>query len=136
MSYAFSPMGTYAFDASSTPGVLRMTLSGTFSLDDMRAFVEAHNAAVDGFRGKEYRVWCDIRALAPLAPDVAEELERAKRHSASQKGFRGSAVHVTSAMVALQHKRTSISSGLMDTELISDDEDALRAHLSMVRRSA
>ena len=63
-------------------------------------------------------------------------MEAAKRHSASQRGFLGSAVHVTSAMVAMQHKRTSVGGGVMQTELISDDEEALRAHIATVRRVA
>jgi hypothetical protein len=61
-------------------------------------------------------------------------MEEAKKYSASRPNFRGSAVLVASATIAMQHRRTSIGGGVMDTELISDDEAELRAHLARVHR--
>jgi hypothetical protein len=62
-------------------------------------------------------------------------MEGAKAYSASLPNFQGSAVLVTSQVIAMQHRRTSTDSGVMDTELISDDEEACREHLRRVQRN-
>jgi hypothetical protein len=128
-------MGEWNVDSSTTPGLVRLRLAGTMTAPEMKAFVAAHNAAIDALNGAEYRVWCDVRELMPLNPEAAELMEVAKRHSAQNSGFQGSAVHVASATVAMQHKRTSVSGGVMATELISEDEAVLKAHVARVRRS-
>jgi hypothetical protein len=127
-------MGIWQVDGTTEPGILNLRLEGTFSEDDMRAFVEAHNKGVDSFGKRDYRVFCDIRDLLPLSPACAALFEKAKAYSSAHKNFRGSSVWVKSAIIALQHKRTSQSGGVLDTELISDDEKALRAHLKTVFR--
>lgn len=127
-------MGTWSVDSKSRPGILWLKLEGTMSAEDMRAFVADHNRGVDSFRGADYRVLCDIRKLAPLSPEAATSFELAKAYSASHKNFQGSAVLVESKLVALQHQRTSVSGGVMSTELITDNEAACHAHLATVRR--
>lgn len=127
-------MGTFVIDTTTEPGVMRLSLDGHFDAREMREFVQAHNAAVDGFGRREYRVWCDVSKLKPLSLECAEIFEQAKRHSASRDNFMGSAVLVASAIVAMQHRRTSVESGVMSTELISSDEAELRAHLRSIRR--
>jgi hypothetical protein len=129
-------MGSWKVDATSEPGVLRLTLIGNISEEEMRAFVLEHNSTIDAYAGADYKVWCDISQMRPLGQAAANLLESAKKHSASKPNFRGSAVKVSSATVALQHRRTSIGGGVMSTELISDDEDELRAHLKKVYRQA
>ena len=104
------------------------------SAEEMQAFAAAHNAAVDAFQGGDYRIFCDIRKLSPLSPEAAVALEQAKGYSAKQTGFRGSAVLVVGKLVAMQHQRTSVASGVMNTELISEDEAACWAHLAQVKR--
>lgn len=128
-------MGKWSVDAKSEPGILRLSLEGLMSVEEMRAFVEAHNQAIDAYRGRDYRVLCDIVRMAPLQPECARLFEQAKRYSSSHANFRGSGVLVSSATVALQHRRTSIDGGVMTTELISDDEQAVRDHLRKVQRS-
>src|SRR5579863_3919520 len=98
-------MGTFSVDGDSQPGVLRFKLEGVFSVDDARKFVAAHNVAIDRFR-EAYAVFGDLRGLRPLSPEAAEIVEQAKRHSAGKRNFRGSAILVADAMVALQHRRT------------------------------
>lgn len=127
-------MGYWSVDTERKPGILWLVLEGPFSLDEMSAFVTAHNGAIDRLAGRDYRVFCDIRKLSTLSPAVAEVFERAKRYSSAHDNFQGSAVLVANAIVALQHRRTSTSGGVMDTELISEDEDALWRHLEQVRR--
>ena len=127
-------MGKWSVDPKSEDGILRLSLEGAMSLDDMKAFVAAHNEAIKGYKGDDYRVFCDIRHLSPLKPECAEVMEAAKTFSSAQPNFRGSAVWVQSSIVAMQHKRTSESGGVMDTELISADEAALRKHLKDVFR--
>jgi hypothetical protein len=127
-------MGSWKVDATSEPGVLRVTLTGTISDDEMRAFVAEHNATIDAYGNRDYKVWCDLSQMRPLGQAAAQLFELAKKHSASKPNFRGSAVKVSSPTVALQHRRTSIGGGVMNTELISDDEAELRAHLKKVFR--
>lgn len=118
-----------------TRGILTLRLEGALSDDDMRAFVAAHDRAIDEFHGREYRVFCDIRGMKPLSPVGAESFEKAKRYSAAHKNFRGSAVLVDSQVIALQHQRTSVSSGVASTEIISADEKAGWAHLDKLAHS-
>jgi hypothetical protein len=110
-------------------GMLTIRLAGVLSDADMAAFVQAHDRAIDGFHGRDYRVFCDIRGLKPLSPTATELFERAKRYSAAHKNFKGSAVLVDSNITALQHQRTSVASGVMPTELISADPKACEEHL-------
>lgn len=121
-------------DSASEPGLLRLTVRGRVGVEAMKQFVVAHNAAIDGFEGADYKVLCDIRAMQALSPDVAELFGAAKVYSDAQPNFRGSAVWTSSAVVSLQHARTSRTSGVAPTELISSDEQALRAHLAKVWR--
>lgn len=121
-------------DSAGEPGILRLTVRGRIGMASMKQFVVAHNAAIDGYEGADYKVLCDIRAMQPLAPDVAELFGQAKVYSDAQPNFRGSAVWTSSAVVSLQHARTSKTSGVAPTELISSDEKALREHLAKVWR--
>ena len=125
---------SWQVDATSQPGVLRIRMQGRLHVADIQAFVAAHNAAIDAFAGADYRVYVDLRGLSPLSPEVAAGFEDAKRYSNAQPNFRGSAVLVESKVIALQHERTSVTSGVMSTELITDDEVAAAAHLRTVHR--
>ena len=128
-------MGSWNVDSSSRPGILSLRLEGTLTEDEMREFVRAHNEAIDALDGADYRVFCDIRELKPLSPKCAARFEEAKAYSSAHDNFRGSAVLVASKLIALQHQRTSTSSGVMATELISEDEAACWRHLARVHRS-
>lgn len=113
-----------------------LRLWGSVKHAEMEAFVVEHNAAIDGFNAADYRVLCDLRGLSPLSPEASSAFERAKAYSAAHSSFRGSAVLVDSAVVALQHERTSTTSGVMSSELITDDEAAAHQHLASVQRGA
>ncbi len=128
-------MGTFNFDTTSEPGILRITLAGNFTVAEMTAFVAEHNRQVDAFGKRDYRVWADLTELAPLSPECADVLERVKRYSSGKPNFRGSAVLVSTATIALQNRRTSAGAGVMSTELVSDDPEQLREHLKKVHRS-
>ena len=119
-------MGTFSFDTVEEPGVLKMKLAGSFTPAEMVAFVTEHNRHVDAYGTADYRVWVDLVELAPLSPECADIIERAKRYSSGRPGFRGSAVLVSTPTIALQHRRTSVDAGVMSTELISSDESELR----------
>ena len=128
-------MGSWILDTKSRPGIFAMRLEGNFSPSDMREFVVQHNTGVDSYGQKPYRVFVDIRALQPLSPECTALMEKAKQHSASRPNFQGSAVLASSSVVAMQHRRTSTSGGVMDTELISDSEEACLQHLASVTRA-
>lgn len=129
-------MGSWKVDGTSRPGILALRLEGAMTERETSEFVRAHDAAIDAFGGADYRVFCDIRDLRPLSPEAAALFERAKAYSSSRPNFRGSAVLASSKVVALQHQRTSISGGVMSTELISEDEAACWEHLRRVHRSS
>lgn len=129
-------MGQWKIDANKMPGILRMELNGVFSDAEMEEFVAAHNRAVDDRQGKDYKVFLDIREMAPLKPEAATAFEQAKVYSSHHKNFRGSAVWVAKAVVAMQHRRTSVSGGVADTEMISESEAELLAHLASVNRES
>lgn len=128
-------MGKWSIDTRTRPGILAVRLEGAFLLDEMREFIASHNAAVDAFGTHAYRVFVDIRMLVALRPECATELEKAKRYSATRDNFQGSAVLTLGSVVAMQHRRTSQTGGVLDTELISDDEAACWRHLATVRRA-
>jgi len=127
-------MGQWNVDTTSTPGILRLTLDGRFTLDEMTAFVDAHNRAIDSYGGSDYKVWCDISKLLTLSQECAHMIEKAKHYSNAHRNFRGSAVLVANAVVALQHRRTSVEGGVISTELMSHDVEVLEDHLRTVYR--
>ena len=127
-------MGQWRVDVSSEPGILRLRLSGSLSTAQVEAFVEAHNRAIDDFGTRDYKVWVDLSELEPLSAEGSAMIEKAKRHSNSRPNFRGSSVLVSKGAVALQHRHTSIRSGVMSTEAISDDVEFLKEHLRTVYR--
>jgi hypothetical protein len=126
----------FEVDTTSMRGVVRCVLTGALQPDDVRDFVAAHNAAVDSMRGADYKVWVDLREMEPLSPEATEIIEQAKRYSHKHPNFRGSAVLVSRATVLLQHRRTSVSSGVIDSELLSEDEAECRRHLASVYRTS
>jgi hypothetical protein len=109
-------------------------LDGRLTVEEMTAFVDAHNRAIDQYGGHDYKVWCDISKLHTLSPECAQLFEKAKQYSSGHRNFRGSAVLIASAVVAMQHRRTSVDGGVMSTELISPDVHALEEHLRTVYR--
>lgn len=125
----------YTIDTTTMPGVLWLRLWGSIKPAEMESFLAEHNAAIDAYSGRTYRVLCDIRKLAPLSPQASVAFESAKAYSAAHMNFHGSAVLVDSALVALQHERTSTAAGVISTELITDNEEAALNHLSSVSRT-
>jgi len=127
-------MGQYKVDATTQPGVLVIEISGALSIEETRSFVLEHNAAIDALRGGSYRVFCDLRNMLPLSPEASQQFLIAKQYSAAHAKFQGSAVLVASSLIAMQHRRTSVEGGVMESELISDDEAACWAHLRRIQR--
>ncbi len=125
-------MGSFAVDVEA--GVVRFRLSGNLTVAEARAFVTAHNAAIDRLGDRAYVVFGDLRDLHTLSPACAAIVEEAKHHSARKSNFRGSAILVKDALVALQHRRTSVTGGVIATELISTSEEECRQHLASLRR--
>jgi hypothetical protein len=123
-------------DTTTMRGVIRCVLTGSLQTEDVREFVVAHNAAVDAMGGADYKVWVDLRGMDPLSPEATEVIEQAKIYSSKHPNFRGSAVLVNRATILLQHRRTSVSSGVIDSELLSDDEEDCKRHLASVYRTS
>ena len=129
-------MGRWTVDGTSEPGILRLKLEGTRTVQDLRAFVEAHNRAIDTFDGQDYKVWCEIATMDPLSAEASMVFEEGQCYSSAHRNFRGSAVLVASNTTALQHRHSSIRSRVMDTEFIGSDVNLLREHLRTVYRSS
>lgn len=127
-------MGLWSVDTVSEPGVLRLKLVGQLSTQDLTDFVEAHNRAIDSFGTRDYKVWVDMSEMEPLSPAASVIMEQAKRYSHAHPNFRGSSVLISKSTVGLQHRSSSIRSGVMSTEMIGEDEDVLREHLRTVYR--
>jgi hypothetical protein len=128
-------MAKWSVRTDRKPGILWFEIDGVVTLEDAQAYVAAHNAAVDSFGSLDYKVFGDIRRMATLKPECAALFEKAKVYSASHPNFRGSAIWVAKDVIAAeQHRRTSKSGGVSDSELISYDERALWAHLERVYR--
>lgn len=123
-------MSSWSVDTDAHPGIVTVTVIGSPDADEIRKLVLAHNAAIDGFHGKPYRIFCDLREMRALSGEAATAFEQAKAYSSTQPNFCGSGVLVESAVVGMQHRRTSVSGGVMDTELISGDSDAIWEHLN------
>ena len=128
-------MGTFSVRTDRKPGILWFEVEGFMTVEGATAYVAAHKAAVDGFGDRDYKVFGDIRKMSTLSPECTALFEAAKKYSNARPNFRGSAIWVSSSvLVAEQHRRTSTSSGVTGTELISADERALWAHLDKVYR--
>jgi hypothetical protein len=123
-------MGSWVVDAQRKPGVLWVEVVDSVTLEQMRELVHAHNGAVDGFDGQGYVVFVDLWAMKVLSPEAAAVFEEAKAYSHGHGNFRGSAVLVASQVVGMQHRRTSVSGGVIETELIGSDEQELWDHLA------
>ena len=127
-------MGIWKVDGASEPGLLQVLLSGRFTATEMSEFARANAAAVEAFGTAPYRVFNDASGLAPLSPDCAAILEEVKQLSSRRANFQGSAVLISAGVVALQHRRTSRDSGVLDTELITDDRAKALEFLRTVKR--
>src|SRR5947199_5200928 len=114
-------MGSWVVDGKRKPGVLFVEVEGSVDVEQVEQLVAEHNRAIDAFGSSPYAVFCDLRAMKVLAADAATAFEQAKAYSSSRANFKGSAVLVASQTVGMQHRRTSVSGGVMDTELISSD---------------
>lgn len=110
-------------------------MSGNLTAAEMAEFERAHNAGVESFGKRDYKVLVDLRGVAaPFGPDATVVMENTKRYSSAHGNFRGSAVLVATKFIGLQHQRTSMSGGVMETELITDDETQAMRHLQTVDR--
>ncbi len=120
---------SWTIDTDRRPGVLWIALVDSPSAEEMHELVAAHNTAILGYAGEPYTVFCDLRAQKVLSPEAAAVFEEAKAFSSAQPNFLGSAVLVASQVVGMQHRRTSLSGGVGETELIGNEEGPLWAHL-------
>jgi len=127
-------MGSWSIDTVSEPGVVRIRLVGVLTEREAAEYVTAHNRAIDSMGTGDYKVWVDMTELEPLTQAAGLIVEQAKRYSQAHPNFRGSSVLVSRATVGLQQRITSIRSGVLSTEMISDDPEALREHLRTVYR--
>lgn len=110
--------------------VLTVRLTQQVTAANMRQIMRVHVQALSSTSGEPFRVLADLRGLAPLDREAATLFAEVKRAAAALPGYRGRAVLVDSATVALQQRRTSVEHQSDATELITPDEQEARSFLS------
>ncbi|MCZ7683762.1 MAG: hypothetical protein M5U28_35350 [Sandaracinaceae bacterium] len=93
---------------------------------DMRALARAHAQALEATGNQSFYVLADLRGLFPLDGEAAAIFSDMKRVAAKQRGYRGRAVLVDSATIAMQQRNATLEDGGDAAELITMDEDEAR----------
>jgi class 3 adenylate cyclase len=94
---------------------------------EMRALARAHAQALEATGGQPFACFVDLRGLHPLDVDAVAIFGDMKRVAARLEGYRGRAVLVDSATIAMQQRNTTLEDGGDTTELITlESEEAIR----------
>jgi hypothetical protein len=96
---------------------------------EMDALAQAHAKALEATGGQDFRVLVDLRGLPPLGARAAALLGDMKRVAARLPGYRGRAVLVDSATVAMQQRNTTLEEGGDPTELITLEAEEAERHV-------
>lgn len=110
--------------------LLILELKDQVGVGEMRALARAHARALEATGGEDFRVLVDLRGLYPLDSQAAELLSDMKRVAAHLAGYRGRAVLVDSATVAMQQRNTTLEEGGDDAEIITMDEADARRYVA------
>lgn len=106
--------------------LLTMRLTREVRESDMRALARAHAQALEATGGEPFFVFADLRGLFPLDAEAAAIFADMKRVARALEGYRGRAVLVDSATVAMQQRNATLEDGGDDSELITLDEEEAR----------
>jgi hypothetical protein len=90
---------------------------------EMRALARSHAQALEATGGQVFRVLVDLRGLHPLDVEAAAIFGDMKRVAAKLEGYRGRAVLVDSATIAMQQRNTTLEDGGDPSELITLESD-------------
>lgn len=112
-----------------TQRVLTMRLAREVREIDMRALARAHSQALEATAGQPFSVLADLRGLFPLDTETAAIFSDMKRVAAKLEGYRGRAVLVDSATIAMQQRNSTLEDGGDPSELITVDEQEARRHV-------
>ena len=112
-----------------TKKLLTLRLGAMVTAQGVRQLMRAHAQALAATGGSEFGVLADLRGLAPLDREAANLFSEIKRSAVALPGFRGRAVLVDSATIALQQKRTSMDMDASQFELVTTDEGEALQHL-------
>lgn len=94
---------------------------------EMRALARSHAQALEATGGQPFRVLVDLRGLHPLDLDAAAIFGDMKRVAGKLDGYKGRAVLVDSATIAMQQRNTTLEDGGDPTELITlESEEAIK----------
>jgi hypothetical protein len=117
----------WRIDYDPTQRLLTLRLSQEVREVEMRALARSHAQALEATAGHAFRVFVDMRGLHPLDLEGAAIFADMKRVAAKLDGYRGRAVLVDSATVAMQQRNATLEDGGDPTELITfEADDALR----------
>lgn len=110
--------------------LLSMRLAVQVPPDEMLELLRVHEEALDATGGQAFKVFADLRRLAPLEPAALSTFANIKDASAAAPGFRGMAILVDSPTLGMQQRRTRADSGRDDSlELVTHDEFQARRFL-------
>jgi hypothetical protein len=96
---------------------------------EMREVARVHALALEATGGAPYWVLLDLRGLYPLDGQAAEILADVKRVGASLAGYRGRAVLVDSATIAMQQRNQTMEDGGDASELLTWGPEEARGHV-------
>lgn len=108
---------------------LTIRVAQLVSAASLRILQRKHVEALAATAGEPFKVLLDMRGVAPIGPDSATVLSEVKRAESTLQGFRGRAVLCDSATVAMQQRRTSLTDGTGEREVVTLDELEAQAYI-------
>lgn len=109
--------------------LLTLVLTRHVTPPEMKELGRAHARALESTGGRPFGVLVDLRGLYPLDGQSAELLSDMRRVAASLEGYRGRAVVVDSATIAMQQRNATMEDGGDELEVITWQLDEARAHV-------
>ena len=106
--------------------VLTLLLSREVRELEMRGLARAHAQALEATGGQRFRVLADLRGMHPLDGEASAIFSDMKRVAAHLPSYRGRAVLVDSATVAMQQRNATLADGGDPLELITLDAEQAR----------
>ena len=110
-------------------GLLTIQLAKQVAPPEMRELGLAHAKALEATGGQPFHVLLDLRGLYPLDGQSAELLSDMRRVAGSLEGYRGRAILVDSATIAMQQRNATMEDGGDPQEMITWKPEEARTHV-------
>lgn len=112
--------------------VLSLRLVHQVTATQMRALSRAHSQALGAALAETFRVFADLRGLAPLDSEALAVFAEVRRTASTHAGYRGRAVLTDGATVAMQQRRIALedAASIAASELITGELAEARTFLA------